>query len=84
MSNHANSSDAQMNDLMAKAMGLGATKKFPEGKLTEQDEGELMMAITAVNGKVVINFGTPTAWIGFTKNQAYELANTLRDKANSL
>lgn len=84
MSNHSSSSDSEMFDLMSKQMGLGATKKFPEGKLTAQDEGELMMAIIAVNGKVVINFGTPTAWIGFTKEQAYELANTLRDKANSL
>ncbi len=81
MSNHSQSNDAEMNEIMFK---LGATGKFPEGKLTNQDEGELVMAIGITNRKVIINFGTPTAWIGFTKEQAYELANTLRDKANSI
>ncbi len=80
MSNHSSGMDEQMKELL----GLGATGKFPEGKLTKMDEGELAMAIGTHQGKVVIDFGKPTAWIGFTKEQAYELANTLRDKANSL
>lgn len=84
MSNHSSEYDSEMHEKMTKAFGLGATNRFPEGKLTQKDEGELAIAISAVNGKVVIDFGNPTAWIGFTKEQAYELANTLRDKANSL
>jgi len=32
---------------------LGATGEFPQGKLTEEDEGEIRIGITVFNGKVV-------------------------------
>lgn len=60
---------------------LGATGKFPEGKLTPEDQGEIMTGITTVEGKVVVNFGKQIAWIGFTRNQALEFGNLLISKA---
>lgn len=55
----------------------GATNLFPEGKLNENDEGELKFAVTTYEGKVVINFSTPTAWIGFDAEQAISLGRLL-------
>jgi len=60
---------------------LGATGKFPEGKLTDRDEGEIRIAIGQRDGKIVIDFGQPTAWIGFTADQADDLANVLHKHA---
>ena len=33
--------------------------KYPHGKLNENDEGELAMAISHEDGNVVLNFNTP-------------------------
>lgn len=63
---------------------LGATGQFPEGKLTAHDEGEIKVAIGTKDNKVVIDFGQPTAWIGFTAEQAREIASTLTKHADSL
>jgi hypothetical protein len=64
--------------------GLGATGNFPDGKLTEHDEGEIKIGITTKDGKVVIDFGKPVHWIGFTKEQAVRIATSLLSKAESL
>jgi hypothetical protein len=64
-----------------KRMKLGPTGKFPLGKLTETDEGEILMGVAVHDQKVVLNFGTPVAWIGFTSDQAHSIADLLRDKA---
>ena len=53
---------------------FGATGKYPQGHLNDDDEGELRIGIGVSEGKVVINFGTPVVWIGFDADQAIELA----------
>jgi hypothetical protein len=65
---------------------FGATNKFPQGKLNDNDEGEIAFGVAAdkENGKVLINFGKPVAWFGMDREQAIELANTLRQKADDL
>lgn len=63
---------------------LGATGRFPFGKLTANDEGELRIAIGQQNGKVVVDFGKPTAWIGFTADQADDIADLLHKHAAEL
>lgn len=60
---------------------LGPTGKFPEGKLTDNDEGEIQIAITQTDGKVVLNLGTPVAWLGFTPEQAEQIAYSLIENA---
>ena len=62
-------------------MELGATGRFPEGKLTGTDEGEIKIAIGTSKGKVVIDFGNPTSWIGFTAEQAEQIAQILLEKS---
>lgn len=61
---------------------LGATMKYPRGKLHESDEGELQMGVTVKLGTVILAFGTPTAWIGMPPQQARELARLLIERAD--
>lgn len=92
MAHHGDDSEAMaaMRKIFAEQMGwarglqrdtgnlnLGPTGQFPEGKLNENDEGEIRIAIISQNGKVVIDFGKPTAWIGFTPEQARGIAESL-------
>lgn len=60
---------------------LGATGRFPEGKLTQNDEGEIAIAIAHTDKKVVIDFGKPIAWIGFSPQQARDIAAALTKHA---
>lgn len=68
---------------MREILGLGATGKYPNGKLDEHDEGEIKIAIAAdpANRCVRIDFGKPVAFIGFTPEQAREIADMLTEKA---
>lgn len=65
-------------------MKLGATNKFPQGKLNKDDEGELRMAVFERNGKIIIDFGKDLNWIGFGKEEAQSLGELLINKAKNL
>lgn len=71
------------DDLRKEMLGLGATGQYLHGKLCEQDEGEIKIAIAAdpAKGVVLIDFGKPIASIGFTPKQANDIANMLIEKA---
>jgi hypothetical protein len=62
---------------------LGATGRYPEGKLNEHDEGEIAFAVAAdpKHKKVLIDFGKPVAFLGMTGEQAKQLGQMLIDKA---
>jgi hypothetical protein len=60
---------------------LGATGRFPEGKLRADDEGELRAAIGTMKGQVVIDFGKPVSWLSLPPEQAKALALVLLKKA---
>lgn len=66
------------------ASDLGATGKFPEGKLTEEDEGEIQFGVTTKDEKVIIHFGKPIAWIGMTRQQAEDFGRLLIDRARGI
>ena len=66
--------------------GIGATGEFPHGKVDEDDEGALQIAI-AVDEKaniVRILFGTRISWLGLEKAEAFGLAQALIKKARQL
>jgi len=65
---------------------FGATGKFPQGHYNETDEGEIAFGVAADKqaGKVIINFGKPTAWVGMDREQALALAESLKQKADDL
>jgi len=75
---------AEILNLEAKANEFGETKNFPEGKLTEHDEGEIQFGVTTKDEKVILNFGKPVAWMGMTRDQAEELGRLLIDRAKGI
>lgn len=77
---HAPNLEAAVKQVDAEE-ALGATGQFPDGKLTEKDEGELRLAIAAVDGKVVMTFGTPVAWVGMDPDQAQIVGEAFLKKA---
>lgn len=54
--------------------GLGATGQLPDGKVSEDDQGELRMAVGNKNGDVFIDFGKPVTWVSFSPEQAEQLS----------
>ena len=65
-----------MSDMMKLLLG-----EFPDGKLNASDEGATAVQIGHDNGRVIIQFPNPTKWIGFTPDQAVDIAKTLIDHA---
>lgn len=59
----------------------GPFRRYPRGKLNAQDEGELAMAITVKDDVVVIAFPKLVSWVGLPAEQAEELAETLKQRA---
>lgn len=60
---------------------LGKTSRYPEGKILPEDEGEIRIGFGVKDGKVIIDFGGPVAWIGMTPQQALKMAQSLMDCA---
>lgn len=77
MSHHESQPNPESIKRLNEMFGLGATGNFPKGKITERDEGEIKLAIGHAPGKVIISFGKEVAWIGFTPEQARDIARTL-------
>jgi hypothetical protein len=51
--------------------------EFPDGKLNEEDEGEIGVAIGIEDGRVIIMFPKPVAWFGLPGEQSIEMGRTL-------
>jgi hypothetical protein len=63
---------------------LGATGKFPQGKLNEDDEGELTFGI-ANDGKLVhVDFGKPVHWFAVGPDLALQIASNLTKHAMAI
>ena len=71
--------DRQRMELAAQQMRLGATGRHPLPSVSPDDEGEIQMALSHDAGKrkVYLNFGKPVAWIGFSPEQAADLAEAI-------
>lgn len=71
----------QMEQLKKKLMDTatfrGALGDFPEGKVAASDEGAIQFGVTNKDGKVILDFGTPVAWIGMNPQHAADLASLL-------
>lgn len=81
MSHHSTKDTNEILKQMAEENDLGSTNNFPEGKLTENDEGEIKLAVGITNGKIIMNFGEPVSWIGFNADQAIDIAIALLSQA---
>ena len=69
-----------MRQILEKPL-IGATGEHPEGKLTKHDEGGIQFAVGVKDGKVVLDFGTPVAWLGMNPGDALQLAELLIQRA---
>lgn len=61
--------------------GFGETKSFPDGKITDSDEGEIKFGVTAYGSQILLNFGKPVAWLAMRADQADVLGDVLKKKA---
>jgi hypothetical protein len=61
---------------------VGATGRFPEGKVTDSDEGEIRFSVVAdpEAHKVFIDFGKPVHVIGLTLEQTADLVSLLMER----
>lgn len=64
----------------------GGTGIFPEGTYGPDDQGEMMIAITAdvEQQRLRLEFGEPTAWLGMSKSNAEEFIGLLQQAAAEL
>lgn len=71
---------------MASEDELGPTGRFPKGKLSVDDKGELAvgLAIDEKKGTIIMDFGVPIKWIGMSPEEAMVLADALINLAHTL
>ena len=62
----------------------GPTGDFPHGELNDDDEGGVQIAVGQENGKVVVKFGKPVAWIGLDADAALTFASIIVGHATAL
>lgn len=87
MSNHFSDPNLVPDSLINRLTErIGATGRFPEGKLGQHDEGEIAFAVAAdpKHKKVLIDFGKPVAFLGMNADQAIALGEMLIAKAGEL
>ena len=61
---------------------LGPTGEHPDGKIQENDEGELQFAVgTTKTGDVFLDFGVKEKWIAMEPAQAIEFAKVVAANA---
>jgi hypothetical protein len=89
MSHHAPEPDRELSASLQRLLSStadfrGAIGAYPDGKLAASDEGSIQFAVGGKDGKVVIDFGTPVAWLGMTPQQAADLASTILSKAREV
>jgi hypothetical protein len=67
-------------------LNLGATGKFPDGRLNDDDQGELRaaLAVDRKKNRLLIQFGKPVAWLVLTREGAEELAKMIERKCMEL
>lgn len=85
MSHHGNDEDAfrRMNSALD-AMFKESYGEFPNGRLSKDDQGAIPVGIGHQDGKVVMSFPRNLNWIGFTADQAIDIANSLIEHARAV
>jgi hypothetical protein len=65
---------------------LGSTGQFPDGKIDENDEGELRLSIEAdsLTNQIIIDFGEPVTWVSLSPEEAIDFAEFITKKAKEL
>lgn len=68
--------DRALAEVRALCIGapLGGQGTYSDGKLGDDDEGDLRLQVARSGDDVRIDFGKPVAWLGFPKDQAVQFA----------
>jgi hypothetical protein len=78
---HADDAEARISgkekEVSDEPIVIGPTGEFPDGKLNEDDAGELQLAIGHNNGNVIVQFGTAVSWFALLPEGARGLAEML-------
>jgi len=82
----ADSSVTVCKECIDRAKGVAEAQRYPEGKISADDEGQVQIGIAADPGKgiVVVSFENPVTWIGVPPAQARALSIALDMKANEI
>lgn len=83
---HHSPSEIEAERRMLKEFLNTAKPNFPQGKINEDDRGELSFAVALDIKKqtVIIRFAKPVDWIGLDRESALHLADLLTQRANDL
>jgi hypothetical protein len=73
----------QREDLLHEEMRKSAGE-YPDGRLNQDDEGQIPMEVGHHSGKVVVRFPKPITWIGLTGDGAMEMAQCLIEHARAV
>ena len=60
----------------------GPTGEYPQGRLNENDEGELKIAVGHAHGKVFCDFGESVTWFALDPDGARDLARMIDEHAD--
>jgi hypothetical protein len=63
---------------------IGKLDQFPDGKLGPHDEGAIQLGVGEMDGKVMIDFGTPVHWLGVSPQEAADLAMLIVARARAV
>lgn len=64
------------------SLQLGATGRYPQGRLGKGDQGELRAAVTAARGEVFLHYGKDISWLSLPPDSAREMAAVLLKMAD--
>jgi len=53
---------------------------YPDGKIRPDDEGALAISFYMSGGRLIMDFGKETSWIGFDSKSLDAFINLLQDK----
>lgn len=84
MSHHSddNNASADLREKFAQmAEKLGPTGDFPRGRVHPSDQGGFRLAVASKGDTVLVDFGKPVAWIGFSPTEARAFAKLLTKHA---
>ena len=63
---------------------VGPTGEFPDGKVSPDDSGELIMGIGIWRGMVRVEFGSSVSWLGLPSKQARRMAEIILSKVQEI
>jgi hypothetical protein len=78
MSHHSSKPNPELSEAMRKLLG-----EYPNGRMNADDSGAVAMQVGVEEGRVVLRFPKPVAWMGMTGDEAMGLAQLLMKHARA-